>query len=73
VSPVLHLGDDFGNQGIFGHKEESKGLQMRNLCKQNLVLTPYLATQEIKQIVDGLNRPPFMCNLSLVDFDDKTP
>ena len=46
---------------------------MKNLCKQNLALTPYLATQEIKQIVDGLNRPPFMCNLSLVDFDDKTP
>ena len=24
-------------------------------------------------IVDGLNRPPFMCNLSLVEFDDKAP
>lgn len=30
-------------------------------------------TTEIKQIVDGLNRPPFMCNLSLVEFDDKPP
>jgi len=24
-------------------------------------------------IVDGLNRPPFMSNLSLVEFDDKAP
>jgi len=24
-------------------------------------------------IVDGLNRPPFMCNLSLVEFDDLAP
>ena len=34
---------------------------------------PGLNTTEIKQIVDGLNRPPFMCNLSLVEFDDKAP
>lgn len=34
---------------------------------------PNLSTAEIKQIVDGLNRPPFMCNLSLVEFDDKAP
>jgi len=26
-----------------------------------------------KLIVDALNRPPFMCNLSLVEFDDKAP
>ena len=24
-------------------------------------------------IVDGLNRPPFMCHLSMVEFDDKAP
>ncbi len=30
-------------------------------------------TTEIKQIVDSLNRPPFMSNLSLVEFDDKPP
>jgi len=30
-------------------------------------------TNEIKQIVDALNRPPFMSNLSLVEFDDKPP
>ena len=30
-------------------------------------------TSEIKQIVDALNRPPFMSNLSLVEFDDKPP
>lgn len=34
---------------------------------------PTLNTTEIKQIVDGLNRPPFMSNLSLVEFDDKAP
>lgn len=34
---------------------------------------PALSTTEIKLIVDGLNRPPFMCNLSLVEFDDKAP
>jgi intraflagellar transport protein 81 len=34
---------------------------------------PNLTTNEIKQIVDGLNRPPFMANLSLVEFDDKAP
>jgi hypothetical protein len=32
-----------------------------------------LDTGEIKQIVDALNRPPFMSNLSLVEFDDKPP
>ena len=34
---------------------------------------PNLSTTDIKQIVDGLNRPPFMSNLSLVEFDDKAP
>lgn len=34
---------------------------------------PSLSTSEIKMIVDGLNRPPFMSNLSLVEFDDKAP
>ena len=34
---------------------------------------PNLSTNEIKLIVDGLNRPPFMSNLSLVEFDDKAP
>lgn len=34
---------------------------------------PSLSTGEIKMIVDGLNRPPFMSNLSLVEFDDKAP
>lgn len=33
----------------------------------------YLATAEIKQIVTALNRPPFMQNLSLVEFDDRPP
>jgi hypothetical protein len=31
---------------------------------------PNLSTTDIKLIVDGLNRPPFMSNLSLVEFDD---
>ena len=34
---------------------------------------PSLGTNEIKVIVDSLNRPPFMMNLSLVEFDDKAP
>lgn len=34
---------------------------------------PALSTSEIKLIVDALNRPPFMSNLSLVEFDDKAP
>ena len=34
---------------------------------------PNLSTSEIKVTVDGLNRPPFMCHLSLVEFDDKMP
>ena len=34
---------------------------------------PNLNTAEIKQIVDGLNRPPFMQHLSMVEFDDKAP
>jgi len=34
---------------------------------------PALNTTEIKIIVDNLNRPPFMSNLSLVEFDDKAP
>lgn len=34
---------------------------------------PNLNTTEIKQIVDGLNRPPFMQHLSMVEFDDKAP
>ena len=34
---------------------------------------PNLQTSEIKQIVDSLNRPPFMCHLSMVEFDDKAP
>ena len=32
-----------------------------------------MSTTEIKIIVDGLNKPPFMSNLSLVEFDDKAP
>ena len=34
---------------------------------------PNLNTTEIRQIVDGLNRPPFMQHLSMVEFDDKAP
>jgi len=34
---------------------------------------PNLTTNDIKLTVDGLNRPPFMCHLSLVEFDDKMP
>ena len=32
-----------------------------------------LRTGESKMIVDGLNRPPFMSNLSMVEFEDKAP
>ena len=67
--------DDFGNQGIFGAKEKAVKKDLKNLCKliSALNFITFIATQEIKLIVDGLNRPPFMWNLSLVDFDDKTP
>jgi len=34
---------------------------------------PNLTTNDIKTIVDCLNRPPFMSNLSLVEFGDKAP
>jgi len=34
---------------------------------------PNISTTDIKAIVDSLNRPPFMSNLSLVEFDDKAP
>lgn len=34
---------------------------------------PALSTNEIKVIVDYMNKPPFMSNLSLVEFDDKAP
>jgi len=54
-----------------------KNNNLRTYVSKSLKNFPYLdfciATAEIKQIVDGLNRPPFMCNLSLVDFDDKSP
>ena len=40
---------------------------------QTFAKVPSLSTTDIKQIVDGLNRPPFMTNLSLVEFDDKAP
>ena len=40
---------------------------------QTFAKVPALSTNDIKQIVDGLNRPPFMTNLSLVEFDDKAP
>ncbi len=40
---------------------------------QTFAKVPSLMTSDIKQIVDCLNRPPFMTNLSLVEFDDKAP
>ena len=55
---------DTENAGVFG----SSMVQEKIFTK-----APNLSTGEIKQIVDGLNRPPFMSNLSLVEFDDKAP
>ena len=72
---ITHNIDDFGNQGIFGAQEKIGKKELKNLCKP-VIKSKHncnIATQEIKVIVDGLNRPPFMWNLSLVDFDDKTP
>ena len=54
------------NQGLFGNT--FNGQTSKVFSKP-----PNLSTTEIKMIVDGLNRPPFMCNLSLVEFDDKAP
>lgn len=56
-----YQGDAGFNQGLFG-QNQGRGKAMRNL-----------GTNEIKQIVDSLNLEPFSCNLTLVDFDDKTP
>ena len=49
--------------GVFGGKTPAKAFGK----------APILNTTEIKYIVDALNRPPFMSNLSLVEFDDKAP
>jgi len=58
VSLTRFTADGFGGQG-----------------KQSKLFSkaPNLNTTEIKQIVDGLNRPPFMQHLSMVEFDDKAP
>jgi len=56
--------NQFANEGgLFGSKTPAKTFGK----------APVITTNDIKQIVDGLNRPPFMCNLSLVEFDDKPP
>lgn len=52
------------DQGVFGTATPQTKLYGK---------APTLGTNEIKLIVDALNRPPFMCNLSLVEFDDKAP
>jgi hypothetical protein len=53
-----------GNQNLFGNQQS----RQKTFSK-----APNLNTAEIKQIVDAVNRPPFMSNLSLVEFDDKPP
>ena len=52
---------------------EMMGQSFGGTHKQVFAKAPSLSTSEIKMIVDGLNRPPFMSNLSLVEFDDKAP
>jgi hypothetical protein len=58
------MNQGYGNQNLFGNNQS----QQKVFSK-----APNLNTGEIKQIVDALNRPPFMSNLSLVEFDDKPP
>ena len=50
--------------GVFGQATPQQKL---------ITKAPSLGTSEIKTIVEHLNRPPFMMNLSLVEFDDKAP
>ena len=52
------------DQGVFGAATPAAKLFAK---------APALGTNEIKVIVESLNRPPFMSNLSLVEFDDKAP
>ena len=59
-----NYGQQTGDDGMFGSSTPAQKIFAK---------APPLSTNEIKQIVDGLNRPPFMMNLSLVEFDDKAP
>ena len=59
----MYQQQQFGGDGLFGQKTPAKTFSK----------APTLTTADIKAIVDALNRPPFMCNLSLVEFDDKAP
>ena len=59
-------------QNYYGQTGEG-GVFAMNQGEKIFTKAPNLTTTEIKQIVDGLNRPPFMANLSLVEFDDKAP
>jgi len=60
---------------MYGNQFQQEGGLFGSTTTPARVFTkaPALNTTEIKQIVDGLNRPPFMCNLSLVEFDDQAP
>jgi intraflagellar transport protein 81 len=57
----------------FGGQEGNGGLFQGQGNSKVFTKAPSLSTADIKMIVDGLNRPPFMSNLSLVEFDDKAP
>jgi hypothetical protein len=60
-------------QGFYGNTQPEGGVFGQGAQEKIFSKAPNLTTSEIKQIVDGLNRPPFMANLSLVEFDDKAP
>ena len=57
---VFQSGGDLFNQSQFQNGKNEKFFSK----------APALTTEEIKLIVDYLNRPPFMADLSLVEFDD---
>ena len=70
---VVSLNDKFKYPDLIYSDIEIMGQSFGGQHKQVFAKAPSLSTAEIKMIVDGLNRPPFMSNLSLVEFDDKAP
>ena len=57
----------------YGQATAEGGLFAQNTPARVFSKAPALSTNDIKIIVDNMNKPPFMSNLSLVEFDDKAP
>ena len=52
-----------GGQGNFGQQQVEQRVQKIKALQAN----------DIKFVVEQLNRPPFMCHLTSYEFDDKPP